>query len=140
MVRSVSGEGAIDGELFAHQGLVAPAMTAEELAMALMDDGLTLPSMVALITAYSAAWQEVEFGPVLERSMAAAVESWEAKLRALEEENARLLGSLQNMRGAFDTPVARRRGNYDAFQEEAVRSMRDVLAALRAKEASKPSE
>ena len=37
------------------------------------------------------------------------------------------LDALRNMSGAFDTPVARVRGNYDSFQEEAIANMREVL-------------
>jgi hypothetical protein len=38
-----------------------------------------------------------------------------------------MLDALENMRGAFDTPVERLRRPFDDFQEEAIQSMRDAL-------------
>lgn len=43
----------------------------------------------------------------------------------------KLAGVLQNMKGAFDTPVERRRRPFDAFQHEAVASLREGLEDAR---------
>lgn len=43
---------------------------------------------------------------------------------------AEVVGALQNMSGAFDTPVERMRRPFDSFQLEAVESMRAALAAV----------
>lgn len=46
---------------------------------------------------------------------------------ALMAASRQMLDALENMRGAFDTPVERLRRPFDDFQEEAIQSMRDAL-------------